>query len=64
MITDGEPEEDAEKTNDIRDIAASDIMTKNPKTIDPDTLVVTALNIMQNNNITQLLVLEKKKYWV
>ena len=62
MITDGDLRRMLEKTNDIRDISASDIMTKNPKTIDPDTLVVTALNIMQNNNITQLLVLEKKKY--
>jgi arabinose-5-phosphate isomerase len=62
MITDGDLRRMLEKTDDIREISAGDIMTKNPKTTDPDTLVVAALNLMQNNNITQLLVLEKKKY--
>lgn len=62
VITDGDLRRMLEKTTDIRQITASDIMTKNPKTIEPDTLVVNALNLMQNNNITQLLVLKKKKY--
>jgi len=62
VITDGDLRRMLEKTTDIRQITASDIMTKKPKTIEPDTLVVNALNLMQNNNITQLLVLEKKKY--
>ena len=62
VITDGDLRRMLEKTTDIRQITASDIMTNNPKTIEPDTLVVNALNLMQNNNITQLLVLEKKKY--
>jgi arabinose-5-phosphate isomerase len=62
MITDGDLRRMLEKNSDIREISARDIMNKNPKTTDPDTLVVSALNLMQNNNITQLLVLEKKKY--
>lgn len=62
VITDGDLRRMLEKTTEIREIEARDIMTKNPKTIEPDTLVVNALNLMQNNNITQLLVLEKKKY--
>ena len=62
VITDGDLRRMLEQTSDIRHITAKDIMSKNPKTIEPDTLVVKALNIMQNNNITQLLVLEKKKY--
>jgi arabinose-5-phosphate isomerase len=62
MITDGDLRRMLERTTDIRQLTAHDIMTKNPKTIEPDTLVVNALNLMQNNNITQLLVLEDKKY--
>jgi arabinose-5-phosphate isomerase len=62
MITDGDLRRMLEKTTDIRKIQASDIMSENPKTITPDTLVVNALNIMQNNNITQLLVIEKRNY--
>ena len=62
MITDGDLRRMLEKTTDIRKIKASDIMSENPKTITPDTLVVNALNIMQNNNITQLLVIEKRNY--
>ncbi len=62
VITDGDLRRMLEKTTEIREIEARDIMTKNPKTIEPDTLVVNALNLMQNNNITQLLVLEKKNY--
>jgi arabinose-5-phosphate isomerase len=62
MITDGDLRRMLEKTTDISQIRAGDIMTKNPKTTDPDTLVVSALNLMQNNNITQLLVLKKNKY--
>ena len=62
VITDGDLRRMLEKTTDIRQITAGGIMSKNPKTIEPDTLVVNALNLMQDNNITQLLVLEKKKY--
>lgn len=42
---------------------ASDIMTKNPKTVAPDVLAVEALNIMNNtgNGITQLFVIENNK---
>ena len=61
MITDGDLRRMLEKTTDIRSVKAMDIMTRDPKTIDPDTLVVTALNLMQNNNITQLLVIEEKQ---
>ena len=37
-------------------------MTKKPKTIEPEKLVVDALALMRKNNITQLLVLKKGKY--
>ena len=37
-------------------------MTKNPKNISSDTMVVDALNILENNAITQLVVIDNEKY--
>ncbi len=62
VITDGDIRRMLEKYTSIEKISARDIMTKNPKTIDKDTLVVDALNLMRKNNITQLLVLDGTKY--
>ena len=62
VITDGDLRRMLEKNTDIKKLTASDIMTPKPKTIEADILVVHALNIMRQNNITQLLVVEKKKY--
>jgi arabinose-5-phosphate isomerase len=62
IITDGDLRRMLEKTTDFNQFTAKDIMTKNPKTIEPEMLVVDALNIMRKNNITQLLVLKKGKY--
>ena len=39
-----------------------DIMTISPKTIEKNTLVVDALNLMRKNNITQLLVVDGINY--
>lgn len=48
---------------DILTKTAQDVMTKNPKTIDPDVLAVEALNTMNTTGkgITQLFVLQEKK---
>jgi arabinose-5-phosphate isomerase len=62
IITDGDLRRMLEKNSEIGKIVASDIMSRNPKTIESDTLVVNALSIMQQNNITQLLVVRDKKY--
>ena len=62
IITDGDLRRMLEKNTDFIQFTAKDIMTKNPKTIEPEMLVVDALNIMRKNNITQLLVLKKGKY--
>jgi arabinose-5-phosphate isomerase len=42
-------------------VKASDIMTKNPKTIEKDAFAVKALHLMQENNITQLAVVDGQK---
>jgi arabinose-5-phosphate isomerase len=62
MITDGDIRRMLEKYSSIEHIAAGDIMNKSPKTIEKETLVVDALNIMRKNNITQLLVLDGTNY--
>ncbi len=62
IITDGDLRRMLEKTTNFEKITAGDIMTSSPKTITPETLVVTALSIMRKNNITQLLVTDKDRY--
>jgi arabinose-5-phosphate isomerase len=62
IITDGDLRRMLEKNSDISLLKAVDIMTKNPRTIASDTLVVNALSIMRENNITQLLVVDKHQY--
>ena len=55
IITDGDLRRLLEKTMDITDLKAKDIMTKNPKTIDPDLLASFALQQMENYKITSLI---------
>jgi arabinose-5-phosphate isomerase len=62
IITDGDLRRMLEKTTDLGKVTAGDIMTRNPRSISPETLVVHALNIMRNANITQLLVVDEGKY--
>lgn len=62
IITDGDLRRMLEKNTEISNITAKDIMTRSPRTIQADSLVVEALAIMRNNNITQLPVLDKDKY--
>lgn len=62
IITDGDLRRMLENNSDITILKAADIMTKNPRTIASDTLAVNALGIMRENNITQLLVVDKNKY--
>jgi arabinose-5-phosphate isomerase len=62
IITDGDLRRMLEKNNDISGIVAGDIMTSNPKIIQAGNLVVDALAIMRNHNITQLPVFENGEY--
>lgn len=62
VITDGDLRRMLSKTTDLENIKAADIMSAKPKTIAPDTMAINALNYMEENNITQLLVAEKNKY--
>lgn len=62
VVTDGDLRRMLEKNTDISKLCAKDIMTKNPRTIASGMMVVEALSIMRQNNITQLLVVDKSKY--
>ncbi len=62
VVTDGDIRRMLSKTDSITGLTAKDVMTANPKTIDADTLAVDALDVMENNKITQLLVTENNIY--
>lgn len=62
IITDGDLRRAFQNHENIDEIKAKDIMTKNPHCIDQESMVVDALNMMKENNITQLPVLKKGKY--
>ncbi|MBR6774228.1 MAG: KpsF/GutQ family sugar-phosphate isomerase [Bacteroidales bacterium] len=62
IITDGDLRRMLMKHPNIDEVKASDIMTRNPKTIEKNDLVVNALELMQNKSITQLPVMEDGKY--
>jgi len=62
VITDGDLRRMLEKGNDIVHTTAKDIMGIHPKTIEGDALAVDALDKMRKNNITQLVVIEDKRY--
>lgn len=62
IITDGDLRRMLEKGTDVNKVKAGDIMSKGPKTIGGKTLAVDALQIMRQNNITQLLVVDNGEY--
>lgn len=63
VITDGDLRRMLSNNLPINELKAEDIMTKNPKTINKSEFAITALDVMKNHSITQLLVVnEKNKY--
>lgn len=62
IITDGDLRRMLEKTDTIQQVAAKDIMTENPKTIEPNEMAVNALDLMRRHSITQLVVAQDGNY--
>lgn len=62
IITDGDLRRMLEKTNELGAITAADILTANPKSIEPGMLAVEALDIMRDHDISQLVVAENGSY--
>ena len=62
IITDGDLRRMLMKHPNIEEVKAKDIMTKNPKTIEKNDLVVNALELMRQKSITQLPVMDNDNY--
>lgn len=62
IITDGDLRRMLEKTTDISQIRAADILTPKPITIAPQALAVEALELLRKHDISQLVVTEAGQY--
>lgn len=62
VITDGDLRRMLEKDLSFDAVMAKDIMTRQPKTIEPEELAVNALDKMRTNDITQLVVKKDERY--
>lgn len=62
IVTDGDLRRMLTKVNDISDLVAKDIMTKDPKTISNDAMAVAAMQKMDTYGITQLLAEKDGEY--
>jgi arabinose-5-phosphate isomerase len=62
IITDGDIRRMLQNNVEFKNLAASDIMGRTPKTIAEDSLAVEAFHLMESNNITQLIVTREGKY--
>jgi len=62
IITDGDLRRMLEQTESFSDLSAKDIMNVTPKIISIDSLAYDALQIMEVNNISQIVVMNKRIY--
>ncbi|WP_372920628.1 SIS domain-containing protein [Salegentibacter sp.] len=62
IITDGDIRRMLKNSTEFKNLTARDIMSANPKTIHQDTLAVDALDMLEQNKISQLLAVEDNKY--
>lgn len=62
IITDGDLRRKMEHSVNYQNLKARDIMGSHPKTIFQDELALNALEMMRTNQITQVIVMDKKKY--
>ena len=61
IITDGDIRRLIAKGKNLEDLKVKDVMTKNPKTIDEESLAVKAMEIMEKYEITCLAIVDKDK---
>lgn len=64
IITDGDIRRMLSKTTKIDDFTAADIMGENPKTISQEAMAVEVLDILEENSISQLLVVDNNNNYV
>jgi arabinose-5-phosphate isomerase len=58
IITDGDLRRHMDRAAEILDLSAGDVMTRGPVVVQPDTLAVEALNIMEQRKITSVVVVD------
>ncbi len=63
IVTDGDIRRMMEKYELINDLTAADIMSYTPKTIEADELAVNALMVMQQKNISQIIVTKQNHFF-
>jgi arabinose-5-phosphate isomerase len=63
IVTDGDIRRMMEKYELINDLTAADIMSHTPKTIEADELAVNALKVMQQKNISQIIVTKQNHFF-
>jgi arabinose-5-phosphate isomerase len=61
IVTDGDVRRMLEKSSDWSNLKVMEMMNTHPKTIDSDAFATEALAVMQEKNITQLVVLDQGK---
>jgi arabinose-5-phosphate isomerase len=61
IITDGDLRRMLQKDIHLEHLKASDLMSKSPRKIEKDEFAVKALHLMQENSITQLVVMDGTK---
>jgi arabinose-5-phosphate isomerase len=64
IITDGDIRRMLTKSTEINHLTAKDIMSKNPKTIKEDAMAIEALNHLEQNSITQILVTDHNDNYI
>ncbi len=64
IITDGDLRRMLSKTTEINNFTAKDIMSKNPKTLDKEAMAIEALEALENDSITQILVTDEEDKYV
>jgi len=61
IITDGQIRRSSQKNNNLKKLLVKNVMTKNPISVDKDTLASKSLSIMSDKKITSLCVHKNKK---
>lgn len=64
IITDGDIRRMLNKTTKIENLTAADIMSNNPKTMHIDAMAIDALETLEENNISQILVCDDENNYV
>ncbi len=62
IITDGDLRRGLENRGQILQLSAEEIMTRNPKTVPPDTMATEAMAVMERFSITSLFVLDARDF--